>query len=180
MKKLIAILMAVTMLCTFSATAMAATAAVSENVLNWSDIEADIEELGIDADFVQLGDMNLMMWLPNVFSEQELTEEDVENGYLAYLTTDDESAVIAVMSVDLGESLEEWEKELPDHGVTDAEMGTVNGFQALMYSMPEDDCMCLDFERENGEILEFTFYPMSDEDFTGVASIIMMSLQPIE
>ena len=179
MKKLLAILLVLAMLSALSVSAAAATA-TAENVLTWTDFEEDVKATGIDADFVQIGDLNLMMWLPSVFSEQELTDEDVQNGYLSYLTTDDESAVIAIMSVDLDESLEEWEQELPDYGVTDAEMGIVNGYRALVYSTPEDDTMCIDFEVESGEILEFTFYPMSDEDFQAVAAIMMTSLQPIE
>jgi hypothetical protein len=59
-------------------------------------------------------------------------------------------------------------------------MGIINGFKALIYSVPEDDTMCVDFEADSGEILEFTFYPMSDEEFASVASLITMSLQPIE
>ena len=178
MKKLLAILLVLAMLSALSVSAAAATA-TAENVLTWTDFEEDVKATGIDADFVQIGDLNLMMWLPSVFSEQELTDEDVQNGYLSYLTTDDGSAVIAIMSVDLGESLEEWEQELPDYGVTDAEMGIVNGFQALMYSVPEDDTMCLDFETESGEVLEFTFYPMSDEGYQTIAAIIMASIQPM-
>ena len=180
MKKLLAILMVLAMLFALSVSAAAATATTAENVLNWTDYEADVNATGIDADFVQIGDLNLMMWLPSVFSEAELTDEDIQNGYVSYLVTDDESAVIAIMSRDLGMSLEEWEQELPDYGVTDAEMGIVNGYRALVYSTPEDDTMCIDFEVESGEILEFTFYPMSDEDFQAVASIIIASLQPIE
>lgn len=178
MKKLIAVFLAIAMLCALSVSAAAATE--TENVLNWADVEADVEASGIAGDFFQIGDNNLMMWLPSVFSEEELTEEDIENGYLSYLTTSDGSAVIAIMSVDIGESLEDWEEELPDYGVTDAEMGVINGYKALMYSTPEDDTMCVDFETEGGEIIEFTFYPMSDEDFSGLAFLITMSLQPIE
>ena len=170
--------MVLAMLFALSVSAAAAPATTAENALTWEDFEADVKAAGIDADFVQIGDLNLMMWLPSVFSEAELTEEDIQNGYVSYLVTDDESAVIAIMRKDLGMSLEEWEQELPDYGVTDAEMGIVNGFQALMYSVPEDDTMCLDFETESGEVLEFTFYPMSDEGYQAVAAIIMASIQP--
>ena len=117
MKKLLAILLVLAMLSALSVSAAAATA-TAENVLTWTDFEEDVKATGIDADFVQIGDLNLMMWLPSVFSEAELTDEDIQNGYVSYLTTDDESAVIAIMSKDLGISLEEWEQELPDYGVT--------------------------------------------------------------
>ena len=179
MKKLIAVFMAAAMLFALSVPASAATAATAKNDLNWKEYEADVKAMGIDADFVPIADLNLMMWLPSVFSEEELTEKDIEDGYIAYYSRPDSSAVIAVTKIDIGESLEEWEKELPDYGVTDAEMGTVNGFQALMYSMPEDDSMCLDFETESGKLLEFTFYPMSDEGYQTVAAIIMASIQPV-
>ena len=82
MKKAFAILMAAVMLFVLSASAFAA--ATTENVLNWTDVEADVEKAGMDAGFVQIGDMNLKMWLPSVFKEEELTEEDIENGYIAY------------------------------------------------------------------------------------------------
>ena len=178
MKKLVAVLMAIAMLCALSVSAAAET--TTENVLNWTDVEEDVKAAGLEGDFVQIGDNNLKMWLPSAFSESELTDEDIENGYIAYLVTDNESEVIAIMSVNLGESLEEWEEELPDYGITDAEMGVINGYKALMYSTPENDTMCVDFETEDGEILEFTFYPMSDEDFSGLAFLITMSLQPLE
>ena len=79
MKKLFAVFIAAAMLFALSIPASAATAATAENVLNWTDFESNVEAMGIDADFVPIADLNLMMWLPSVFSEEELTEKVLVN-----------------------------------------------------------------------------------------------------
>ena len=154
--------------------------ASAENSLNWSAVETTVKESEIDADFVQIGNLNLKMWLPSIFVGQELTDEDIRNGYIAYITTADESAAISVVTADIGESLVDWQAGLQKFWIKGAEIGTVNGLQAVFYSSGADDSMCLDFEVESGELLEFTFYPMSDKEFQSLAAIIMASVQPIE
>ena len=82
MKKIIAILMA---LCLLTGFAMA-------EEINWSDIEDTVADSGIEGEFFSISDIGVKMFIPDVFQEAELSEDDVAEGYICYLTTEDESA----------------------------------------------------------------------------------------
>ncbi|MBQ3374704.1 MAG: hypothetical protein IJG40_16390 [Oscillospiraceae bacterium] len=193
MKKIISILLVILLICSFSVSASAVkktnrtfksqNATERETVeFTWEEFEQDIKESGIEGKFETLDEVNLKFWLPDLLEEEELTEEDRENGFIKYYSTEDDSAVMSVVYYDAGiKSLEEWQAELeqePD--VADIETIIVNGYYALFYDVSEDDVFCIDFSTEAGYLLEFTFYPMSDEDYQGLAALIISSLQPEE
>ena len=63
--------------------------------------------------FKTFEEISIAIWLPDGINPVELTEEDVENGYIGYFMSEDESAVVAVMYVDVdGMSLEEYAEYL--------------------------------------------------------------------
>ena len=169
MKKIFAILMA---LCLLVSCAMA-------EEINWADIEGTVAESGIEGDFASISDIGVKMFIPSVFNDIELSEEDVANGYLCYLTTDDESGTVAVMYADVnGMSLEDYAASLPDVGATEVELGTLNGIPVVTYEVPENDTMNIAMMTDTGNAIEFVFNPASDEGFKSVATIIAASIQP--
>ena len=180
MKKLIAILMTVALLCSLSVSAMAATTTEMAELV-WEDFAETAEAVDADAGFYQIADWDLYMWIPSIFAEQELTEEDIEYGYISYLTPEDESAAVAIIvDDDQGMSLEEWEQALNDAGY-ETEIGAINGIKALVYEDPEADTLhVLYILLDSDQTMEFIFWPMSDEGFAGVASIMIASLQSEE
>ena len=53
-------------------------------------------------DFYTFNDIACMMWAPHGLEPQELTEEDTENGMIAYFSTEEGDAAASVVCVDLG------------------------------------------------------------------------------
>lgn len=169
MKKIIAILMA---LCLLTGFAMA-------EEINWSDIEDTVADSGIEGEFFSISDIGVKMFIPDVFQEVELSEDDVAEGYICYLTTEDESGTVAVTYADVnGMSLEDYAGYLPEVGATDVELGTLNGIPVVSYEVPENDTVNIAMMTDAGNAIEFVFNPASDEGFSSVAGIMGASIQP--
>ena len=73
MKKLLAILLTLAVLCSVSVTALAADTDVQTFV--YTDVAEDLAEIDEDGAFHQVG--NYVIWLPSFFEEKELSEERV-------------------------------------------------------------------------------------------------------
>ena len=176
MKKFL-LIMAAVLLLTASAVCAQETATVTE--VNWSDIEQTVLENDLGGGFYSVGELGIKMWIPDVLTETELSEEDIENGYLSYLTTQEEDAVAAITATDLdGVSLKDYAKLLEgEDGVKEIEYVLLNGIEAVSYDMPENDTMTVSFGTDTGYIVEFTFWPMSDEGFAAVAALMAASIQ---
>ena len=179
MKKLIAILMTIAMLCSVSVSAFAATTTEVEEI-TWADVADTAAEVDPDAAFVQIADWNLCMWLPSIFSEQELTDEDIENGYISYLTLEDESAAVAITMEAVECDLETLQEGALEAGIEEAEVLMINGIKMLVYTDEENDIINAVCQDEDDVELWFTFWPASDEGFEAVAYLMIASLQPIE
>ncbi len=188
MKKLIALMLTFIMVCSLSVSAWAipkkigteTAAETEETAYNWDDIKDAVE--ADDGRFYTFDEIALKIWIPEDLEECELTDEDREAGFIAYFADDDEEEVISAVLADVGvESLEDWMSELKDeYGITDCDTVTVNGYDAVIYSDEEEDCFCLDFVTESGKLLEFTFFPYSDDDFFEDAVISIYSIMPEE
>lgn len=170
MKKiLIAFLTFALMLCAVGAMA---------DELSWTEAEAMIEQGGWTGDFAEIEEVGLKMWVPEELLPVELTDEDVEEGYIAYFMTEDESAAVAVMAFDPdGMTLEDYAAELPELGATNIAQGLVNGIAAISYDLAENDAVCLAMVTDDGYLVEITTAPMSDEDFRAIAFCMVSSIQ---
>ena len=178
MKKLIAILLALTMLSAFAVSAFAETETKAE--LKWADAEEAALKADPDAGFYQIGDLDLYMWIPSIYLEVELTEEDVKEGYVSVLSTEDEEAMVIIATIEgEGITLEEFYQTAIEEGYEDAEIGVINGIEALMYSDEEEDAAnVICYLKDSGNFLQISFYPFSDETYGGLASLMIHSLQP--
>lgn len=157
-----------------------ATAEIVE--INWDELEATAEEMGMDGEFVEFEETPVKFFLPSVFLPVELTDEDVENGFIGYYTTADESATIGVQLVETDfATLEEYAEALAEMEVKDAAFAKVNGKLALTYINPDnEEISVISFIDEEGRILEFAFSPISDEGFAEVAMLIGGSIQEVD
>lgn len=168
MKKLFALVLVL-------ALALCAPAALAAE-LNWSDFESEVGE--IEAEFVTFDEVAVKMWMPTALQAVELSDEDVENGYIAYFTPEDESAAVAVQYVDVeGMSLDDYAAALPELGATGIEPMTINGLPAIGYDIEESDTSALAFATEAGYIFEISFAPVSDEGFSSLVMIMLASIQ---
>ncbi len=178
MKKLVFVVLAVLLL-TFSAVFAQETETETVQEINWEDIASVVEESGLEGQFYNVSDLGIVMWIPAQLQEVELTEEDVENGYLCYLSDEEETAAVAVIAGDGdGMTLDDWYAQLSeDEDVAELEYGLINGLAAVTYSLPEDDTNNVTFVTDSGYLVEFTFWPASDEGFSQIAMIMAASIQ---
>ncbi|MBQ6375110.1 MAG: hypothetical protein IJJ45_11580 [Clostridia bacterium] len=172
MKKILAIAVALLMMM---------TAALAEEAveLNWEDVEPVLEAAGVDGDFYTFDDVNIEMWIPEGLESVELSDADVEKGYIGYFMPEDQSAVVAVMYVDVnGMSLEEYADYLSNNAdVDEVDMGVVNGFACVSYKMPAQDSVSIAFTTEAGYVLEVTCTPASEENAELVWGAVFSSIQ---
>ena len=175
MKKIFAVLFAAMMLIVSGA----AMAEEEVTELNWADFEAQVAEAGIEGDMVTYEDLGMTLFVPSVFVEGELTEEDAADGLLDYYTTEDESAAVGVYYVEVGGglTLEDYAAALEEEGV-EADLALINGLGAVVYEDTEADAVTVVFATEDGNLITVIFAPASDEEFSAVALIMMASIQP--
>ena len=160
MKKLIAILIS---LCLMLAAA-GAFAETATTEMSWETVEPLLETYGLEGDFETFDEVAIQIWIPSSMTRSELTQEDVDKGFIAHFLDEDQTAQVSVVYVDVdGTTLEEYEKVLPDYGVSDIEELVINDIPALSYTVEETDSVTIAFETEGGYILEITMAPKSAE-----------------
>ena len=147
--------------------------------LVWALFEDAAAQVDPNGQIVDIGESGLSIWLPSALSEVELTDEDVEKGMVAYLTTEDESAGLSIYTWGENLDFDGLVKYYEENGYTadDYDVVLVNGIKTLMVSDTENDSALLDYVLEDGTVLEFCFFPASDEGFAQVAMIMMASIQ---
>ncbi len=132
--------------------------------LNWSEVESGLAEMGLEGDFVTLDEVAVKLWIPASMTRSELTEEDVEQGFIAHFLDEDNTTQISVVYVNVeGASLEDYAAALPEYGATDIESLVINGLPAISYTVAETDSLSIAFTTEAGYILEMTMTPISVE-----------------
>lgn len=147
----------------------------------WSTVEEFAAMVDEDADFYQIGDYDLAMWIPSPLGETELTDEDIENGYIAYLMTDDgEDGVSVTVTPAEGVTLKELKEFYEEEGIEGVELGLINGIPVLTYTYDETDSMNALFMSDDDEFMQVSCWPASDDNFSTVATLIMSSIQVIE
>lgn len=174
MKKIVSLTLVIAMMLLCAVSAFATE-------VNWDTIQEQSPETVDRGEFVTFDEIAVKMWVPTVLTAVELTEEDLDEGYIAYFMTEDESAAVSVMYVDVdGMSLEEYKEALPDYGATQIEDVVINGLPAITYVLEENDTACTAFTTEAGYILEVAGGPQSDEGFAAILMFIMASIQNAE
>ncbi len=174
MKKLIALVMMLCLLCT--------AAVAEENVANWEDYAALLEEMGLTGDFVVLEQLGLKIWLPSGLNAVEVPEEHAAAGRLALFMDDAQSAYLAVDALNVpGMTLDQYfENSKAAEGVSDVEMITVNGLNAVTYKSEASDFWSASLVDTNSNIINFVMGPASADGADIVFQIVMASLQPAE
>ncbi len=191
MKRVISVMLAMLMVCSYAASAGAEKKAGPRlkrtesafTEFNKEEFEQNIKDPESEGRFERIDGADLEFWLPERFKEIELTEEDRENGFVKYYSTEDEASIISVSCYDANvRTLEELKAEREkEPAVENIETVLVNGRSAVYYDVIFDDIFCLDFSAESGYVLEFTFYPLYDEIFQkDIAALIISSIQPID
>ena len=175
MKKLLALVMMLCMLC---------TAAVAENAseITWSDVEPTLAENNQSGEFVVLDQLGLKVWLPEGLNAVEVSEADAAAGRLALFTDADHTAYLAVDAIHVdGMTLDQYyENALAAEGVSDVEMVTANGLSAVIYKSEAMDFWSASLVDTNSNIITFVMGPASEDGSQIVFSVIVASIQAAE
>ena len=179
MKKLIAILAALCMLFSLSVTAMADGAAVTgtqPHYLSWESARTIVVQEKLEGRFVKLGDYDLRMWVPDSLLELK----DHPDKYITYFMSEDKSEEVGVQVFEVGEefSLEAYEQQLEEQGLTDGGMYVVNGYHGLLFMSEQSDNIAIAFMSGDDEALVVSFYPASNADFYQKVKLMIASIQP--
>ena len=175
MKKLFALVLMLCMLC---------TVAVAENAseMNWTDVEPTLTEQGLTGDFAVLDQLGLKVWLPEGLNAVEVSEADAAAGRLALFTDADQTAYLAVDAMNVeGMTIDQYyENAKATEGLSDVEMITVNGLNAVVYKSETMNFWSASLVDTNSNIINFVMGPASEEGSKLVFSIILASLQIAE
>ena len=175
MKKLFALVLMLCMLC---------TVAVAENAseMNWTDVEPTLTEQGLTGDFAVLDQLGLKVWLPEGLNAVEVSEADAAAGRLALFTDAENTAYLAVDAVNIeGMTIDQYyENAKATEGLSDVEMITVNGLNAVVYKSETMNFWSASLVDTNSNIINFVMGPASEEGSKLVFSIILASLQIAE
>lgn len=146
--------------------------------INWADLEEKGAEMIAKGDFVTFDEIDLKMWIPKAMPAVELTDEDKSKGYIGYYRTEDGSATIAVMYVNVnGMTLEEYKEKMTQAGATELQDVVINGMEGVSYELKEKDTVGVSFVTEAGYIFEVVGAPKSDEGFAAILPFVMASIQ---
>jgi hypothetical protein len=186
MKKLLAVSLAAVMTLSLSCTAFADEEAAADITdFEWIAMKAVLDQSGIDGNFVSFDDAGMKVWIPDLYEETELTDEDIENEYLGwYISEEQDDGVVGQIGIglyDMGaDSIDEYIDGLKEAGYDTAESVTVNGMDGALHFINEDgyDAVLLGVMGEDGRIFEVAVHPISTEEYTAVAYAILSSIQP--
>ena len=174
MKKILATLVALVLL-------LALPCALAEQVpdINWEDAEDAAAE--IPGSWYTFEDVALQFWIPDVFENLELTENDPDE-MIGKFEVSDGSAGIYAQYLDGydGLTIDDAVSQLEANGATEIERCTLNGLDAVSFSIPDVDAVYVMFITQSDNYVQFIFTPISDEGFAGVAQLVTASIMPEE
>ena len=126
-RKLTALLMALVLCLSLVSFAFAEE---DDLVLNWDeDTVAALELLGQSTDRYLIEDIDVLIWMPDGVTPQELTQKDIDSGMIAFFADAAATCGITVVKTDIGMTLEEYVAALAaDTDVSELQDVYLNGY----------------------------------------------------
>lgn len=172
MKKTLAVIMALCL--ALAGFAMAETV----EAINWADVEPTVTENGLEGDFYELNAVAVKLWVPSVYEYVEPTDEEVNDGLICKFEASDSVIYTQYLEGEEGAEMEDVIAGLTEAGATDIERCTLNGLDAVSYSIPDTDAVFVVFLTDAGNFVQFLFTPVSVEALRQLAMIVTASIQP--
>ena len=145
--------------------------------VDWETLEKELEGSSLEGDFVSIRELGLKMWLPDYMEEAELEDSLRDAGYLHYYKAKGKDDTAAVSYVDLdGVTLAEYEEMVEDAGGINLQEVDLNGLGALTYELKDSDLSAVSFVTQKGYVLEFLFYPVSDDAYADAVRFMTGSI----
>lgn len=148
--------------------------------MRWEDEEEEVSD--IEASFVDFDEIGLKLWVPDFLEAVELTEDEKENGMIGFFQSEDGSASVIVEypDKDAEGGIEEYEAALKEgEDVISIQYYLINGIECLSYDLMDSDTSGLAVETEEGDVVNFLFSPMSDDESASIFLTMMCSIQTL-
>ena len=173
MKKLIVVLLAFCMLFGFAH-------AEETTEYSWANYEEGFEKSGIEAEFVTFDDVGVKILIPKALPKWDLTEEDINHGFIFYYADEKEETYVGMTYVPF-DTLEAYHNEVKGvEPISDIREVTINGVPAISYQVKSNDSMSLAFVNDAGKLLEVTVRPLSQEYAKETWDMIISSIQLVK
>jgi hypothetical protein len=156
---------------------------LADNELVWQMALDVIEEYGLEGDFITFDEVGLKMWLPDFLAPGTIpAEQPNQDMFIGYYSTADGSAFASAVYQPVDLTLDEYREVLDSMGdmLEDIDEFVINGLPCIVYFIPSTDMMCVSTVVEGKGLVEFTFAPVSDEDFGAFTEFMAISIQPAE
>lgn len=171
MKKLFATIL------TLSLLLMSCALAEQVPAIDWTDYESAAAD--IEGSWYVFNDIALEYWVPDIFENKDLTEEDGEEMLAKHEVADGSAGIYAQYLTGYdGATMDETVATLEANGATEIERCTLNGLDAVSFSVPDVDAVYVVFVTQSGNYVQFIFTPISDEGFAAVAQLVTASIRP--
>ena len=146
----------------------------------WTDdLEEELEEEGLYGSFYVFDEIAAMIWIPDCMNSVILTQDDKDYGYIGYFANDDYSWQIGVTYTQINMTQDEYLQYVLDLDQTEEEQELfINDIPFIKYNLPDTDVVVLATVTTSGYVMEFAFFPASDEAFWDYLDIIGISIQP--
>lgn len=147
--------------------------------VTWQEARDYIEENEVKGGYVQIGDLDLSVWVPDTLKAREEEKNWPDDGIIAMFDSENGNTVTVTYKDAEGADLfGKYEEEISKNdGAEYFDALLVNGLAALSYSVA-DQTGYIAFETEKGCILTFAFEDFNDEDFLVDAQIMIYSMLP--
>ena len=147
--------------------------------INWADAESAAAD--IEGSWYTFETLALQMWVPDIFENADITEDDDPTMIAKFLVPDGSAAIYGqyVKGYE-GATMENAIASIEANGGQEIERCTLNGLDAVSYSYPDMDAVYVTFVTESGNFVQFIFTPVSDEGFKAVAQLVTASIMPEE
>ncbi len=172
------------MLCLLTAQSVSlvsAAEAAEPLTAEWEDMQSSLEEAGYAGYDFEPAELPIRIWIPDTLWQTELTEEDREEGYIGYFENEEAGQAMAVMYVDMGGmDLEGYIQVLEQGDATGIRRAQINGMDAVLYDIADEDVAVVSFAVDGGYNLELSFRPVSDDGFVDRILYTVFSVRPSE
>ena len=175
MKKLFCAILAVALMFTFAALAEQET-----QTYNWSDYESLIDQLGAKGNFYEYKNKGFKLWIPESLAQFELTEDQINSGWIDVFSTEDQNLSIIVQfnQVEDVNTLQEFEK-YAEGQYEASSYAVINNFDVLMLLRKQGDTMTVVIPGEDNYFLQITYNGMTEQAFKNLTGISLASIQPM-
>ena len=178
MKKIFSLLLALSLV--FCLTS-AAFADATQTEYNWTDVGSTVLDFfGDDSNICKIDEVDALFWVPGYFHIVELTPEDEAENCIGYLVNNDGSAFMLLYYQDM--PVPTLDNLLSSYRASghNARMITVNSVPAVLMQDTTSNSLSVSFQTEEDKMLQFFFYPASDENYAVIFDLIISSILPNE